>query len=192
MLILACFSPHGLSSIDHSSAQCFVSAMVPALLLPHHASLGPYFPLLSLFPRTLLLIFLLKGKETKCPCLRSLTGSPRDAIWILSYGRDHSFNLQMLVFSLRFTEKHHTIGGNLSTPLQPQSDCFIWLTMYVWHRFYNGFFLGHRVQTTHFTLQFYFCFCPPHHHPAKVSKHSVHSWNLDIDILWCILYSHNF
>ena len=72
VLILACFSPHGSSSIDRSSTQCFISAMVPALFLsPHHASLGPYFPLLSLFPRTLLLISKV-GKETKCPCLWSL------------------------------------------------------------------------------------------------------------------------
>lgn len=27
-------------------------------------------------------------------------------------------------------------------PSSLQSDCFIWLITYVWHQFYNGFFLG--------------------------------------------------
>lgn len=92
VLIPACFTSWSLFHRPQlNSMLYFFSHGSCTLLTATPCITGSLLSIAFLFPRTLLLIFLLKG--IKCPCLWSLTRTPSDAIWILSYGRDDCFNL---------------------------------------------------------------------------------------------------
>lgn len=128
-------------------------------LLPHCGPLGPYFSLLPFFPRTLLLISLLKiGKERKHSCLWSLIGIPSSVIWALSNIKDDSFSSCMLLSSPELTKKHHPVTGALFAPLQ-HSVLFFSLTHRAWLPILMvSFLVTESTNITRFTLQFGFYF----------------------------------